>query len=271
MSKACGHTKEKSHVKVETESHFHGKSVVDHLRAARIKGLKASGENHGLEPQGHILGGADAAKETAVVTLLVWILLKQINIDFSSIVIVLSFLWCGMLLWKVGRSALLGWSRLERVNRLIADEKYEIEHNREEEKEELTEIYRAKGFTSPLLDKVIDVLMADDNKLLGVMLEEELGVSLETYEHPLKQALGAGVGVFLTSCLMVLTLAILPHSWGLFLATYATVFVSSYVTGKRERLQILPLIVWNLALTFVVSSGVYFLSQFFFERGFLTR
>ena len=271
MSKSCGHTREKGKVKIEADSHFQGKSVVEHLRAARLKGLQASRENHGLEPQGHILGGADGAKETAIITLLAWIILSQLKAPFSSIVVVLGFLAFGMLLWKIGRSALLGWGRLERINRLIADEKYEIENNREEEKEELTEIYRAKGFVPPLLDKVIDVLMADDNKLLGIMLEEELGVSLETYEHPLKQALGAGIGVFLSSSFMGLSLAILPTTWGLFVSSYATIFIASYVIAKREQLYPLPVIVWNLALTFLVSSGVYFLSQFFFERGLFTR
>ena len=32
--------------------------------------------------------------------------------------------------------------------------------------------------------------MADGDRLLRVMLEEELGFSLEVYDHPLKQALG---------------------------------------------------------------------------------
>ena len=56
-------------------------------------------------------------------------------------------------------------------------------------------MYEQKGLSGDLLDQVIEVLMADDNRLLRVMLEEELGLTLESYEHPLKQAAGAGLGV----------------------------------------------------------------------------
>ena len=90
----------------------------------------------------------------------------------------------GWLFWKLGRSSLLGWARLERLHRLIQQEQWEIEHHRAQEKEELTAMYHQKGLTGKLLEQVIEVLMADDNRLLRVMLEEELGLTLETYEHP---------------------------------------------------------------------------------------
>ena len=58
------------------------------------------------------------------------------------------------------------------------EERFEIAHHRGQEKEELTELYALKGFKGELLDQVINVLMADDNRLLSVMLEEELGLEL---------------------------------------------------------------------------------------------
>ena len=66
-------------------------------------------------------------------------------------------------------------------------------------------------FSGKLLDEVIDVLMADDNRLLQVMLEEELGLSLETYEHPLKQAAGAFFGVIGAATLLGLGLFLFSH------------------------------------------------------------
>ncbi|MBS0586010.1 MAG: VIT1/CCC1 transporter family protein [Verrucomicrobia bacterium] len=255
-------TEQKTNIKIETDSHFKGKSVFEHLRAARLKGLRASEEHHGLEPQGHLVGAADAAKETAVITLFIWTLATSLKLDFFQTATILGFVTFGLFIWKMGRLALVGWARLERVNRLIADEKHEIETNREEEKEELTEIYRAKGFNPPLLDKVIDILMADDNKLLGVMLEEELGVALEVCEHPLKQAFGAGVGVLLASCLMTIGL-VLPYALSFPIISYFTVFIASYVIAKIEGIRPLPSLVWNLSLTFLATSAVYFLCHFF--------
>ena len=78
--------------------------------------------------------------------------------------------------------------------RLLEEEKWEIEHNRNQEKVELKVLYRAKGFEGKLLDDVVDVLMADDKRALHIMLKEELGMTLEAYEHPLKQSLGALLG-----------------------------------------------------------------------------
>lgn len=241
-------------------SHLKGKSVLEHLRAARQKGLQATDESHGIESPGHVIGGADAAKEAATVTLLIWIVADALAIPYQKTVLMSLLFLFGFLLWKVGRSAVLGWSRLERINKLIEDEKYEIEHNRDEEKAELTEIYRAKGFPEPLLGKVIDVLMADDNKLLGIMLEEELGVRLESVEHPLKQALGAAIGVFLSGALMYLSMRLSP-TLGIYFASFVIVALSSYIVAHIERIKLLHSIVWNLAVTFLSAFSTYFITR----------
>ena len=55
-------------------NHFEGKSVIEHLKAARAKGALAAAEIHGAETPGYLSAGADAAKESAVVLLLAWIL-----------------------------------------------------------------------------------------------------------------------------------------------------------------------------------------------------
>ena len=94
---------------------------------------------------------------------------------------------------------LLGWARLERLHRIVEEERYEIENHRQQEREELKELYRAKGFQGKLLDEVVDVLMADGERLLKVMVEEELGLSLQSQEHPLKQGAGSALGAFVAS------------------------------------------------------------------------
>ena len=179
----------------ENKSHFKGFSVIEHLKKAREKGKTATNEFHGIEVPGHIAAGADSAKETSVYTLLLYIVANLLGIESHKTIIILASFLMGLFLWKVGRSAHLGWARLERIDNLVEEEKDEIENNRDEERDELKEMYRAKGFNEPLLTKIIEVLMADDNKLLHVMLEEELHVSMDAYVHPLKQAFGAGIGV----------------------------------------------------------------------------
>jgi hypothetical protein len=157
--------------------------------------------------------------------------------------LLLGGLW---ILWRTIRSALLGWARIERLHRLIEEERWEIEHHRDQEKEELRELYHAKGLQGKLLEETVEVLMADDNRLLQVMLEEELGLSLEVYAHPLQQASGAFLGG-LTS-LAVLAIPLWQHSsWGLYLAIALLLCGSCFLQAKNEGNRPLSLIVWNVA------------------------
>jgi len=190
--------------------HFDDKNVVDHLKEAKKKGIRATEEIHGLELPGHIYAATDAAKETCIALLLFWIILQHFPFLVSEMPVILLVFASGWLIWKMGRSAVLGWARLERLHRLIEEERWEIEHHRSQEKEELTAMYRAKGLSGKLLEEVIDVLMADDNRLLQVMLEEELRVPLGSFEHPLKQSIGAGIGVILASTILGLGLYFYP-------------------------------------------------------------
>ncbi len=241
-------------------SHFKGRPVLDHLKEARLKGHIASKESHGIEAEGHLIGGADAAREAALLALLLSIVTTNLGISSSSTHLLLCLVLAGFFFWKVGRSASLGWARLERINKLVADEKNEIETNREEEKSELTAMYKAKGFTEPLLSKVIDVLMADDNKLLGIMLEEELGVSLESYEHPLKQALGTAIGLFLTYTILFGALHLSPV-YGILICAPLIILIASAFMAKIEKIRALHATVWNLAITFLAVTTTYFLTK----------
>ncbi len=246
---------------METNSHFKGKSVLKHIKDARYKGKSAAGEGHGIDTPGHIASAADAAKDTAICTLLIWIIANALKLPHKQIYVLFSLFIFGFLLWKIGRSAILAWFRLEHINNLIEDEKYEIENNRKEERDELMQMYQTKGFAGSLLDKVVDVLMSDDNKLLGLMLEEEFGIALETYEHPLKQALGTAIGVFLSACALSIGI-ISSEDNGLFFAGFIVIFISSYIIATIEQLNILNSVVWNLAIGFLASFGTYFIAQF---------
>lgn len=228
--------------------HFKGKEALEHVIEARLRGRAASAEIHGTEMPGHYSAAADAAKETAFVFLILW----SLGVSFPFFAFVL-----GWLFWKGGRSAFLGWSRLERLHRLIEEERWEIEHHRAQEKEELRALYAAKGFSGKLLDEAVDVLMADDNRLLQVMLEEELGLNLESYEHPLKQATGAMVGALGASAFFLLPPWTTPLSSALIIAISAGLF------AKLERNKPLPAIVWNLALAALAAGAAHLIAQIF--------
>lgn len=237
--------------------HFEGKSSLDHVIEARRKGKMSSSEVHGEELPGHYNAAADSAKETAFLIIVLTTLFHEIGFNYGRFLMVFLFGW---LLWKTGRSAILGWRRLERLHRLIEEERWEIEHHRAQEKEELRALYAAKGFSGKLLDEVVEVLMADDNRLLQVMLEEELGLQMESYEHPLKQAAGAAIGVLGASALMVFGLLALPFYGALLFAGLVIAF-SAGTTAQMEKNRPLPSIVWNLAAAVLAAGCAYFLGQ----------
>lgn len=230
--------------------HFKGKEALEHVVEARLRGRAASAEVHGTELPGHISAAADSAKETAFYLLLLWTL--------SLPHLVLLFFSIGLLIWKVGRSAILGYARLERLHRVIEEERYEIEHHRAQEKEELRALYAAKGFSGKLLNEVVDVLMADDNRLLQVMLEEELGLNLGTHEHPLKQAAGAFLGVLGSALVMSFGIFALP-GWGVPLCAALIIALSAGTLAQLEKNRPLPSIIWNVAIAILSMVVVYFL------------
>lgn len=247
-------------MKQEIPAHFKGKDALEHVIEARQKGKAASSEVHGTELPGHYSAAADAAKETALILVVLWALLTELHFPLTQIHWILLVFTAGWLIWKVGRSAILGWSRLERLHRLIEEERWEIEHHRPQEKEELRAFYSAKGFSGKLLDEAIDVLMADDNRLLQVMLEEELGLSLESYEHPLKQAAGALVGVAGSALVLSFGLFFLPL-WGVGACAALIIALSSGTTAQLEKNRPLPAIIWNLAVALLSIGAAYFLGQ----------
>ena len=241
--------------------HFDGKDASDHLKEARLKGMIASSEIHGMEMPGHIAAFADTIKDTSMALLIIWS--ASLVLFPTTVCLELMILFsAGWLLWKPARSAILGWGRLERLHRLIDEEKWEIEHNRAQEKLELTEMYRAKGFTGKLLEDVIDVLMSDDNRLLQIMLEEELGLTLEIHEHPLKQAVGAAVGVVLASTLLILSFWLFS-TYALPVIAAILLFFAAIVSAKLEKNKKTAGLVWHLAVAGAVTGASYIISKLF--------
>lgn len=227
--------------------HFNGKEVAAHLKEARARGALATAETHGTEMPGSLSALTDSAKSSAAAILLLWIILSRLSISFQTLFFTLLLFSLGWTIWLTGRSAALGWARLQRLHRLIEQERWEIEHHRHQEKEELAQMYRAKGLQGKLLEEVVEVLMADDNRLLRVMLEEELGLTLEITEHPLKQAFGAAIGAAAVFTLSLLSLLFLPTA--AFFCIAALLFSSAVAFGaKFERNHVVNALIWNLSL-----------------------
>ncbi len=238
--------------------HFENQDALAHVLEKRVEGMACVAETHGTEMSGHLSNAIDASKETAIVMLLLWLFLSFLRIPFASAFVSFVAFGMGWLAWKTGRSGWLGWIRLERLHRLIEQEKYEIEHHRPQEREELVALYGAKGFEGKLLDDVVDVLMADQDRLLKVMLEEEMGLTLQAYEHPLQQTLGAAVGCFIALGVSGVLFFALP-TYGVIIAVISILMAATALSAAYEKNRVLPAIIWNLSLGALAFGVAYFL------------
>lgn len=70
----------------------------------------------------------------------------------------------------------------------IAREEWEIENMPDEERREIEEIYKAKGFSGQELKSIVDKITSDKKIWLETMLTEELKLNIEVVGSPLKSA-----------------------------------------------------------------------------------
>lgn len=209
-----GHSHKHPHV--SEKDHFNGESPLTHIVQVQANGVETSLEIHGAETPGTLFSFLDAARETVVALTIVAIIFQN-----NPIVAVFAFSWA---FWKGARSTWLSWMRLERLHRIAFEEKREIETNRAQEREELRALYNAKGFHGDLLEEVVDVLMADQERLLRVMLQEEMGFRLHENQHPLFMGLSAFCGAFVMACFGMFMIITLSMPWIMTLSVFLSFF-----------------------------------------------
>jgi len=79
------------------------------------------------------------------------------------------------------------------LDQRIATERFEIEHEPEEERAELRAIYRDKGLSGHLLDRVVGHLTADRERWHRAMVHDELGVVADTRINPWLEGVQIGI------------------------------------------------------------------------------
>ncbi|MBA2679545.1 MAG: VIT1/CCC1 transporter family protein [Ktedonobacteraceae bacterium] len=127
-----------------------------------------------------------------LVTTLVFIMAVSGAASGNLVMIVLSEVLAGGVSMALG-GYLSARTEQEVIDKRIATERYEIEHEPDEEREELRAIYRQKGFRGALLDRVINHLTSNQDRWHLAMVRDELGVVEDERINPWLQ--GAQVGL----------------------------------------------------------------------------
>lgn len=243
--------------KDKTQEHYQGKDAAQHLFDARARGHLAGHEAHGREPSGMLNAFLDSSKETSLLFVILSYVFWIENIDPFVIFCSFGFAFA---IWKFGRAAFLAWSRLEKLHRVTMEEKKEIEQNRDTEVQELKEIYALKGFEGQLLDDVVNVLKQDDNRLLQVMLDEELGIAIHCQEHPLIQGLGGALGVIVALGILFPIVYVFSWLWGC-VGSFVLIFAAQIWNARAENNRMIHTVVWGLGIFGLALGSGYFLSK----------
>jgi vacuolar iron transporter family protein len=116
----------------------------------------------------------------------------------------------------------------------IATERHEIATEPEEERAELRTIYRRKGMTGALLDRVVDHQTANSERWLRALVHDELGVVDDEIVSPLREGLQVGASFMLGGLIpSVAVLLRLPEPW-LQIAAYGLTAVTALVLGALK-------------------------------------
>ncbi len=127
-----------------------------------------------------------------LVTTLVFLMVVSGGASSNLLLIMLSEVMAGGVSMALG-GYLSARTEREILDHRIATEQYEVEHEPEEERAELREIYQRKGFQGPLLDRVVSYLTADEKRWHQAMVHDELGVVEDTKINPVWQGLQIGL------------------------------------------------------------------------------
>jgi len=130
-------------------------------------------------------------------------------------------------------------SQKENYEKHKAVEYWEVDHLPEKEKEEIREIYQAKGFEGELLEQVVAKITEDKDRWVDVMMKEELEMSEET-----KSPLQMGFVTFIS----FITLGLIP------LIVYVIDYAGPGISGN--------LFVYSSTLTIVTFAGIGFAKSY---------
>ena len=155
-------------------------------------------------------------------------------------------------------------SQREYLERLLKEEEEEIARNPQGEREEIFDMYRSRGFTDPEIEVIANRLMSDPRLLLEDMAHKELGITPETLEEPLGNAIVMGIAYVLGGSVPVVPYLFLPIHQAMPISIGATLLALFLFGGLKGR--IVKQVWWRSGLEMLSIAGVAALVGFFIGR-----
>lgn len=248
--------------KVETQV---AGDAADHVTEARSRArTMLAGEAH--------LGAVDdwrrslvSARDALLILLLTWVALHGFG-DPPYTPFLLIALAFGIALIFAISTARSTFAQVQYYAAELDRERSEIRDNLEHELDEVRALYAAKGFSEPLLSEIVRTLSADDDRLLKVMMEEELGLSMFHVNHPLLVGAWNFVGALAGGLGLVWPLVwISPEAAHVWIPVGGATLlgVVSVLSAKASHRSPLEYFTVSLIMAGVTSGVVYLLAKGF--------
>lgn len=116
-------------------------------------------------------------------------------------------------------------SQVEFYESEIERERLEIEKFPDRERDEIREIYEAKGFSGKLLDDIVAHITGEPERWSNVMMREELGFSEDSFDSPMRSALVVGCSYLIGAAVPVAPYLFIEPSIGIIASAVVTILV----------------------------------------------
>lgn len=237
--------------------------AADHVTEARRRARQVFGGEAQIGSVDDWRRALVSARDTLILIWLAWVTLHGLGDPPSAgyALVALTFATSLLLGISLGRST---YSQVQYYSAELNRERAEIRNNFEHEREELRALYAAKGFREPLLSQIVDTLSADEDRLLKVMMEEELGLSMYHVNHPVVvglwnfgAALAAGLVLALPAALVGTEFA---HVW-IPAAGTASMAILAVISARATRRSTMEFFAVGMVMAIVTGGAAYFLAE----------
>ena len=155
-------------------------------------------------------------------------------------------------------------SQREYLERLLREEEEEIARDPQGEREEIFEMYRVRGYTDEEIDIIARRLLSNPKLLLEDMAHKELGISPESLEEPIGNAVVMGISYVIGGAIPVLPYLFLPIPSAMPLSVGGSLVGLFLFGGLKGR--VVKQVWWKSGLEMLLVAGVAALVGFLIGR-----
>ncbi|MBI4341055.1 MAG: VIT1/CCC1 transporter family protein [Candidatus Omnitrophica bacterium] len=155
-------------------------------------------------------------------------------------------------------------SQREYLERLLKEEEEEIRDEPEKERQEIWEMYRARGYEDREIEIIANRLMSNPKLLLEDMAHKELGIAPDTLEEPAGNAFVMGAAYVIGGSVPIVPYLLLPLHEAMLVSIVSTLLGLFLFGGLKGR--IVKQTWWKSGLEMLSVAGVAALVGFFIGR-----